>query len=172
MKINKKNNRKNRIIIFILFVVIIVAIFIFGAFYYLRYIKTDNNIHTTESTIDYNPPTEEQKKAGEDIKKANQTTVSATFSALITSANVNNNIVQIRAIINGVISSDGICDLTLSNNDLIVTKSAPTYAGPSSSTCQGFDISRSELTSGTWSILLTVTVNNEITTATSEITLE
>ena len=171
MKINKSPKNNKKIIYIVLAIFLSVVILSVIGFYYLQNRQKNADMQQGQN-IDYNPPTEDQKQAGEDIKKANQTTISTTFSALITATNVSNDIVQIRTIINGIVSNDGVCELSLTKNDEVIIRTTNIYALPSSSTCQGFDINRSELSAGTWSILLTVTINNEITTASGEVVLE
>lgn len=173
MKINKKSKKNIKsLIVFIL----ILAFLSVGAYFIYQYInskpKPVNNSGINQK-IDLNPPTVDQVKAGEDIKASNGTTTnSSNLSSLITVASVNGNTVQIRAIINGAVSGDGTCLLTLSKGDLSVEKTATTYALPTSSTCQGFDISRSELSTGTWSINILTTIGNETATATGEVVLD
>lgn len=138
--------------------------------------KDTDSTKTTDTTnvVNYDAPTDEQKKAGTDIKTSTQQPpTTSDISAVITSANVNGDIVQIRAIINGAVSGTGTCTLALTNAGTVVTKTAATYAAPSSSTCAGFDINRSELPNkGIWDINLTVTVGSNTASATKKITLE
>lgn len=170
---NQKSFKKTLIKIFILIVIIGLVLTILEKTHITNFTsqpQASNKI--TSKTIDYNSPTTEQKQAGEDIKKSNNNQQTTTFSALITAANVNGNVVQIRAGIYGVVSGSGTCGLTLTNANDTITKTSATYALPSSSTCQGFDVNRSELSPGTWNISLTVTVGSETANATGEVTLE
>jgi len=170
MKINKKQSKEANLIITI--VILLLVGLVAGYIYFKSQPQPIVDNQTSAQTIDYNPPTAEQKQAGEDQKLSTQKPISTKFTAAITSANTNGEIVQIRSVINGAISNEGVCDLTLTNGAETVSKSTATYAMPSSSTCQGFDINRSELSSGTWQINLTATINGEIATASSEIKLE
>ncbi|MEI6228476.1 MAG: hypothetical protein WCP11_00390 [Candidatus Saccharibacteria bacterium] len=132
--------------------------------------RSDDQTPATQA-IDYNPPTAEQKQAGEAKKTEKQTITSASFTTSVT-ANDTAGIVQIRNIINGAISNEGTCNLTMTSGNIVVTKSANTYALPSSSTCKGFDINRNELPAGNWQITLTVTIGSESATVSSEKLLE
>lgn len=172
MKIKSKSKK----LIFRILPIIIIIALVIGGYFLWQYrhnqpVQTDSPI--VNQTIDLNPPTTDQKAAGEAQKAANNTpSESTTVHTTITSANANDDLVQIRAIINGAISSTGSCDLTLTNNNMVIAKTSATYALPASSTCQGFDINRSELSVGTWAISLTVTIDTETATATSEVVLE
>lgn len=127
---------------------------------------------TPETKIDLNPPTEEQVEIGQDIKEhVNEKTQSTIFSITITSAGIHGDLLQIRAVVNGAISNDGVCDLTLTGPSGTIEKTAKTYALASYSTCQGFDINRTGLSPGKWTINLTVTIDGETATAKSEVTI-
>ncbi len=175
MKIKKIIKNRSKIISIIIISVIVIA----GAnyWYWQVYIKTNqlevNNSQAIDQTINYNPPTADQKKAGEDTKINNQTPVSVTASTIITSKIIDADTLKIRNMTSEAVSSNGICNLTLTNsNGIVISKTTTTYAMPSSSTCQGFDIARTELPNGIWQISLDVIIDGEKSNATSEIILE
>lgn len=177
MKTHKKLARKN--IFYILIIIVIFSAIIIGCIYYYRSSNTNHKsagqsevVNAANQIIDSNPPTVDQKQAGENQKITNQTPVSTTASTIITVKNVTADMLQIRSMTSGAISDSGVCSLTLTNNDKVITKTASTYAMPSSSTCQGFNIDRTELTNGTWKISLTVVIGNERSSTNDEITLE
>lgn len=142
------------------------------------------------------PATSEQKQAGETKKQetveksevspearpATQTPEASKPTAApsdarsdtavsITAANQNGNTLQIRALISSIDSS-GTCTLTISQSGRPnVTKTAPIQTLAHNSTCQGFDISTSELTTGSWTITLTYDGAQTKGTATQEITI-
>ncbi len=172
MKTNKYQKNKK------IYIILGIALFIicgsvFGIVLWRRSQQPESQITDSSEKIDYGPPTDEQKQSGEDIKTSvSQSAASADFGVIISAANVNGDIIQIRGMISGLVSNDGTCDLTLSQAGVSVQKTAPTYALPVSSTCQGFDINRSELSTGTWDINLTVTVNGQAASAVGQVTLE
>lgn len=175
MKIKKIRKNRSKIISIIVIAVIIVA----GAsyWYWQTCIRTNqlavNNSQVIDQNINYNPPTADQKNAGEDIKINNQTPVSVTANTVITSKTIDADTLKIRSVTSGAISSNGTCNLTLTSSDgIVISKTVATYAMPSSSTCQGFDIARTELPNGIWQISLDVIIDNEKSNATSEIILE
>ena len=126
-----------------------------------------------DASINYNPPTEEQKQAGENTKDAslnpseeqkpnntNETPTppstptpgsKSTVTLTITAANQNPPSLQIRTEI-GALTSEGTCTLTLTKGAKAVTRTAGIQALPRISTCQGFDIPLSELSSGQWNV--------------------
>lgn len=127
--------------------------------------------------INYDKPTEEQLKAGEDIEKytdknsnsgedpnavgsdrpakpvTNPGDSKATTSIEITSANQTEDTIQIRSLIS-TLTSEGTCTLTLTKGASVITKTVGVQALPSHSTCKGFDIPVSELSTGQWQLTL------------------
>ena len=65
--------------------------------------------------------------------------------------------------------SDGQCNLLITNGASSYTRSVPVIYQPSFSTCAGFSVAKSELGLGTWSILLSVSSNNQTNENTSTI---
>lgn len=127
-----------------------------------------------DSSINYSPPTEEQKQAGENTKdaslnspeeqKPNNTAETPTpptpaqgsksiIGLTITAANQNPPSFQIRTEI-GTVTSEGTCTITLTKGSKTITKTADVQALPRISTCKGFDIPLTELSSGQWNVAL------------------
>lgn len=146
----------------------------------------------SDSSINYSPPTEEQKKAGENTKDAslnssqeqkpnntNETPAPPTptqgsksnVSLVITAANQNPTSLQIRSEI-GIVTSEGTCTLTLTKDSKTITKTANIQALPRISTCQGFDIPLSELSSGQWSAALHFENSTLVADTTKQITVQ
>lgn len=103
--------------------------------------KTSPN-HTPQQ---YTPPSDMDKQS------SNQLT------GVINYKSVNDGVLSIRVTIDQRIS-DGTCALTLTNKetDKTVTRNADVATNPSSSTCRGFDIPVSNLSSGDWAISIKV----------------
>lgn len=137
--------------------------------WHLRTVKTD-----TASSINYQAPTSDQIKNGDDIKKQsldNQNKPGAsgsdqpsnptpndngksTVEVDITAANQNGSTFQIRSLISAL-DNGGTCTLSLTRSGYsTVTKTASVQNLSNSSTCAGFDIPVSELTSGDWNAIL------------------
>lgn len=132
---------------------------------------TQNDSHN----INYDAPTEDQKKAGENIKKSTIDNTdkqkSGDFSVSFTSVSQTDNYLRIRSLITAV-SNTGICTLVLTKGDSTITNTSDIQAGPSSSTCQGFDVLISELSSGNWQAVLTVEINGSSSEITRSITVQ
>ena len=158
MKISSKTNKKNRYVIAIVLTTLVV---LFGAYSAVAHLSglwpftRDSQVNDV-NTIDFKPPTAEQIETGNDIKDAAIEAESAIpptgeVTLTITAANQNENVLQIRTLIQATTNS-GVCTLTLTMQGKVVTKTAPVQAMSSASTCAGFDIPVSELGKGLWSI--------------------
>lgn len=134
---------------------------------------------STTSQINYQPASPEQQQAGSSVKTGSSDTPAAPTttpgSALksvqvsFTTAKQNDSTLQIRVLI-GAVENTGTCTLVLSRaGQTSVTKTASTQALSSSSTCQGFDIPTSELSTGTWQALITFESSTLAGTATESI---
>lgn len=127
-----------------------------------------NNVNT-------GTPTSDQTKAGNDAKKDTISQPSSApketpFTTTITAANQNGGLLQIRSLISAL-SNSGVCELTLSKGTKTITKTIGVQANANSSTCKGFDIPTSELSSGDWNITLKVTIGTQSSTATKTVTV-
>ena len=177
MKINKKKRfTKNKLLLAtILAMVVVVALITYlycfkGSLFGMSFKKQT----PTTSLINYSPPSEEQKEAGDNVKEnvvksdtskpgtsndqppapVPQTSGKSKVNVAIPSSSQNGSNLKISSIISTVTTS-GTCTLTLTKSGHNpVVKSAGVQALPSSSTCKGFDISTNELTSGAWQLTL------------------
>ena len=182
---NKKNNTK-RIAGFtvavLFFIVVSVAIL-----EKLHFINIFNNQSPQQNTtqkrnstkINNDPATNEQIKNGNDIKSSSGSDTplepavvegsdKKKVQLIISAANQINNLLQIRVII-GAIENNGQCNLSLTKGVTTIKKMSNIQPQASTSTCKGFDVPISELSSGTWLITinyssdkLTGTVNQDI----------
>lgn len=169
MQINKKqsSNTSKKILIIVLAAAATAAV-AYGV--YLMYFAPKPATNTgPQDTINYEPPTDEQKAAGDRQKEE---TINKTddnndppngedsISVSYTAVNQTDGQLLVRALI-GAVSNDGTCSLTLTKGDAVVKKTAGMQSGPNSSTCKGFNISVSELSPGNWTILLQVKIGSE-----------
>ena len=141
----------------------------------------------SSNSVDLNKPTTEQKSTGEDQKKATAvpsqdtkstapapTTApdnSSTFSVTITALSQADSLVQIRILVDKV-SDSGTCTLTLTKGTTTVVKQSDIQAGPSSSTCKGFDVPTSELSAGLWQVNASVTIGSQRSSASKTVTVQ
>lgn len=179
MKIKK--SRSKRKLLYVLLVLLLVATLFVAYFVFLKPNDSSNDLE-----INYEAPSDQQIDAGNDAKqrtigedqKSNDPklnppdapTSNSPFTTEITTAlvDVESGIVSIRNEISGIYQS-GSCKLTLSKDGKTVEKTAGVQALPQSSTCKGFNIPVSQLSTGTWQIELEVTINGDTAKATDSI---
>jgi hypothetical protein len=139
----------------------------------------------TNHGVDYNPPTNEQKEAGDRTKdetinnaeqeQSNPPTAKPTgkqsVGVTITSANQNGSFLQIRTLIQALDS--GTCTLTLQKGTAAaITKTSSVQPLANSTTCQGFNIKTSELAPGKWTIKLVFESSKYKGSTTGEVVIE
>jgi hypothetical protein len=165
MKIKKHPNKKITILAVIIFAAVLASS---SYFLYARQTQLKEQPPSGDESrqkIDYSPPTENQKNAGasqkQEIIDKDQTTQPrpSNLTVTITAANQNGSVVNIRSLIQAVVDT-GNCTLSLTKAESAVTKQSSIQPLASNSTCKGFDIPRSELSSGTWHLKITVTSGN------------
>lgn len=140
--------------------------------------KSTNQPDSTD-TIDYKTPSSEQSEEGESIKQqaaekieptSDDKTAEDSIPITITSVQPGST-VYIRTVI-GVVSSSGTCELSMVGpNGKTYTATSGLQAMASSSTCKGFNIPMSELSSGSWQIDISVTTNSKTGRASAQETL-
>lgn len=182
MKINKskKLSIKKRVVIIAAAVVLAAVIVFVLVFYYNNghSIKTKND----QPAINYNPSTSAQQKAGSQTKSGSDDSSSSPQSVpgstkkiaevTITAANQNGSTLQIRSLI-GAVENTGVCTLSLTSpGKTSVTKTAGSQALASTSTCQGFDVPVSELTTGAWHIVINYNSTELTGSATQDIVIK
>lgn len=159
----KKPNKKLKTLL----IVSIAAVLIAGGI--VAYLHFTNKSNLTENGINYNPPTQEEKSTGDAIKEqgaagsdpapeptppTSPTDSRSTVGVEITALNQSSETLYIRALIQTVTSS-GTCSLSMTSaNGKTYSASASIQAGPSSSTCQGFNVPVSSLEKGSWSVTI------------------
>lgn len=180
MQINKNNKRK------IVLIVTLVAVCAAGIVYSAYALKIPPFAQRDNRTINLDKPTEEEVQAGIDIKNKSNGDNSQTGSdpalppkeitdssnksvnVAITAANIEGSTLRIRTLIQYV-TSTGNCTLTLTGpQQKIYSATANVQALPSSSTCRGFDVPLSDISSGEWKIELNFVDNNIIGSSSSK----
>lgn len=167
MKITNQSNNKRKIIITAAIVICLAAL-AFGIYWYLQH--HNNNQQADVNKVNLNPPTKEEQQAGTSAKQqavdrdqatknsgssSTSTPSDSSLSVDITASNKTSSLMQIRVQINSIVNS-GTCDITLTNGTSSVHHSAAVSPLASTSTCKGFDIPLSELSSGKWNYTVTV----------------
>jgi len=162
MKIKPTKKITRRYLLWGAIVLGVLALGVTGFYWANSHLSNDNN-------IDYTQPTEEQKKSGTEKKKetiesdppksSGETDTPPTpipqpngkdkIDMAITATNQDGSILQIRALIYGVVDG-GTCTLTLTRDSMTITRNASVQSLANSATCEGFDIPAGELSAGTW----------------------
>lgn len=118
----------------------------------------DNTISDTRNNNSNSP--NHTPKQYETPQGATPPQKSNTITGLINYKSVDSGVLLVRVTINQRLSS-GNCKLTLTNSaKKTVTETAAIVAGPSSSTCKGFDVPVSKLSSGKWGIVINIASGN------------
>jgi len=182
-----KNKKSNRLIFLTL--VIILILVSFGALIYLEktgkidlYQKNKETATTTQNPINYDPPTQEEKTAGDNQKtkivssnKSNspsdpKTTNSA--SVVVVDASQYTDVIEVRAFVSDHIE-DGTCTFTFTKNNLKIVKTEPAYADASTTPCITLDVPKGEFKlSGTWSLVVDYISKSEGVSGTNSTTVE
>ena len=182
MKIQKKQNKKNKVLILI--AIILLSITGYGLISYkFKFWPFIQN--------QFNTVTEEQKTAGQDIKKRSLNDAS-NKSGKESSGQKSKTLqgsdpspeptpssngkkptvgVNIRSLIQ-TISSSGRCTLSMHNTSgQTYSNSVELQAGPSTSSCKGFNVPLSQLSPGKWTINIHYEDNNVTGDTEGEITI-
>ncbi len=128
-----------------------------------------NTTTTNQPTINLDPPTEEEAKAGDEIKEdiikneaAQQqkpTDDKTKAEVVIVDSTQYDNEIEVRAFVSNVIK-DGTCTFVFTNGSEKITKTMPAPADASSTPCMTLVVPRTEFSkTGTWN--LTVSYAND-----------
>jgi len=135
--------------------------------------------------VNLNNPTDDQKQAGDSIKKDSvnnpkdglttddepSSDDSSAVSVTFTAVNQNGTLLSVRGLIDTV-TNNGTCTLTFTKDTNVISKKSDIQALANSSTCKGFDIPTSELSSGKWHIQLEVNAGTKTGTASTSVTIQ
>jgi len=156
--------------------VILIGVAIGGTLLY-RHLWSNSNSPTTQprNTVNYDPPTEDEKKATEEFKKqqeaqnSNPATPPPTapdgrkqVTPVISYAGQYDASVEASAFIATIIEDGGTCTLTVRDGSKVVTKTSAGAADARTTRCNLFSFPAKELSAGTW----TATISYDSPTAT------
>jgi len=180
-RITKQKTRK-KLLLTTLIVVIILAL-AYGVFAAQAKIWP----FPSANTVNLSPATNNEKSTGDQIKSdsvnddnqppketpsndANPSTTST--SVLLSSTTQDSTTYHIRVLIDSVLNS-GTCTLSMTKSgEQTYSSTADVQAGPSSSTCKGFDIPLTSLAVGNWTTTVTVTSGNTTGMVSQEISVK
>jgi len=172
MKIKSKTqpSRTTKLVITLAVAATLITIGLLG----FIYMKKIGPFTKDTSGINYSPPTKDEQQTGDQIKEQNSKNSDTTNTGSdpspaptpstgsskptvgveITAANQNKGVLSIRILVQ-TLSSGGTCSLSMSGPaGKIYSAVAESQTGPSTSTCKGFDVPVSSLSSGTWTITI------------------
>lgn len=130
------------------------------------------------NSVDYGVASDDQVTAGIEAKKNTTTDTPPSDTAkstgptvTITTASRSGDIFYIRTLIDTV-TSGGSCELVMNGpGEKTYTAASSVQNMAETSTCQGFNVPFSSLSSGTWTIRLNYTNSTQSSTATKEVSL-
>lgn len=181
----KRKGSKKAALIAVISIVLLLLIGTAAAYYFEL-----GPFKPTDSSVNLDEPTEEQKQTGNDIKQNSLDQVKdddkaqagsdplpdakpidgsdkQSVNAEITTANQDESKLHIRTLIQ-TITNTGTCTLTMSGpSDAEYNESVGVQALPSSSTCKGFDIPLDQLSTGQWTMNIEFN-NNDLVASTSK----
>lgn len=136
-----------------------------------------SNPAVDDRSVSYDDPAKDEIKAGEDIKKQSvdpETPASSTpgnvDSELTTSANFADGTLTVRSMISSSVS--GTCTLTLTKGSSTITKEPVGIQALSNySSCKGWSIPASELSSGSWSVKVTASYASKTANSTTTVAI-
>jgi GH25 family lysozyme M1 (1,4-beta-N-acetylmuramidase) len=153
-----RHNRKKIILVILL----VVAVLITAYFIVIRDNNNQGDKPRPTNTINYDGPTEEEKKAGDIQKEAdkqrqeiNNSAPPQTANIVIVDSSQYDSTIEIRSYVSNVYEDGGTCKATLTNGSKTVSKTSTAFKDATTTQCEPIDIPRSEFTStGDWKLVL------------------
>ena len=184
----KQNQSKRKIFIISLAIILALGLTFIGV--YVGALKKPifgwpeqyaQNEQLNEKDIDTDAPTDEEKQAGNQAKtntieendqQASESPSPSTnpLQITMTANGQNGDTYQLRYLLDNAITS-GTCKLTLTKGTQTVTQEASVQVLGGSTTCAGFNIQMSSLSSGDWKATTTVTSGDRTGTNTETISI-
>jgi len=180
---NNTTTKKRRVLAPLLIVLFLVA----GVSTFLYLQRNSSETAQDNSGINYGPPTEEEQRAGDDIKeqlpdqsdtsndetengdegRSTDTPDKKKASVIITDANQYGSEIEVRAFAQGVIEQSGTCYFQFRNDSSTLSRETPARADASSTICGNLVVDKSEFPStGEWRV--TVRYESNSTEGSSE----
>lgn len=150
-----KKQATKRLIVISLLAAVIAA----GVFLYVQ-LRTDNQEVVNLNDVNYSPPTDEERQAGNSKKqeiadreeKTQGGQESTTTEVIITDAGQYDNMIEVRAFMPSAYK-DGSCELIFSKGSKTFSKTTPAFKDVSTTNCTNPEVPRSEFAeAGDWSV--------------------
>lgn len=179
-KINHTINKK-RLVILVVALLIVLSAGALSAYFIATQKQPDNTKSEQPSKTNTSlesppldtPATREEVHTGNTAKDNTINSSNAPASAMnvVVTADNTGSMVRIMTEINKIIS-EGSCNITLTQGDKTIKKEQVSIQPLSSySTCNGWDIASSELSSGKWMITVNVVSGSQSTSSTTEVSI-
>ena len=154
----KIKNKKSKLLVLTALAMLLVA---GGVYVYSKNSEKKNTVNTpisTEDQINYNPPTDEEKKSGDTAKeKFNEPTNNSgapdgimSVKPEITNYGVYQGNVEVSSHVPGILEKSGKCTLRLKKSGETVSQSKTAVPNVSEMSCGLIKIPVSKLSAGTW----------------------
>jgi len=178
MKINTQSRNKKRTILLVV-IILVITVIVTGSLIHVFVYKDElfKNQPTDNSTIDKTDNASDNDKKPKNNSDEKPTdnqnhndVQKETISGYITSKDVSGGTLILRTQINELLGS-GTCNLRLTKGHSVITRTAQVIDSASTSTCYGFDIPVSELSSGVWEIEVHITSGSEYGLIKDEVTI-
>lgn len=175
MKIENKKNKKITLILCLMLVLCAAGLGLFIFLNTAQNVPPKGSISDREiGDIDYSVPREDEATTPTtEQQKPDESTTTTKPSAepirlIISAKNQTESTLQVRTLIQELLV-DGSCRLTLTKDNISFEKVATLFTSASSSTCQGFDVPLTELSSGLWKMNIVVTSGERSGTISTEV---
>ncbi len=157
---NKHKNKKIALIVLSVILSLLVVVW-----YVLKNdTKTSQTNGTELNQIDYQPPSEEERNAGnskkedlgnevnDDEQNTGDDSDLQKANVVIVDASQYDEVIEVRAFVENIVQ-DGECTYTLKNTNETIMRTLPANAESSTSPCASLSLNRSEITNtGTWDV--------------------
>lgn len=172
MKIqNKKSHQYKKILALLLTCLLVIVVITYGivakekSLWPFEFSPSNTPLDGTSESVNYNPPTNEEIKEGQDAKQRliddkekseersnndyKQVNVGVTFSEVVDGK------LEIRAFTPSVIEGDGVCTANLQKGNIKVTESSPAFIDSTTTQCQPIFIPIDKFSlKGVWSLVV------------------
>jgi len=184
----RKSNKKA------IMIVAAVLLLILGSAYGAYHFQVGPFSPKSHNSVNLDPASTDQKTTGNDIKQSTLNQVESgkantgsdpspspqpvegsdkkSVGMEITAANQTDSTLQVRTFIQ-TITSTGTCTIVMKNSQgMTYTNTVDTQALSSTTTCKGFDIPLSQLSSGAWTITINFSNDTLVASTSKEITIK
>lgn len=131
------------------------------SFFAYQWSENSRASNKTTSRINYDPPTKQEKEAGDKQKEANidrektdeSSVATQSVNIVLVDAAQYDNVVEVRTYMSNVYEDEGSCTIKFTQGDKTLTRTNEAFKDATTTQCQPFDIQRSDFpSSGEWNL--------------------